>query len=802
MENSSKKPFIIIAAIIAVIFLVVVIRSARKCKLGEEIIPPLELKAETVAEDPFSKNPSPIDYTDSEFTFTDSMPDVMLSHNHYFYTDTVVVRIFTREPAEIYYTTDGSTPTRNSTKYAPNAGITLYVSPFGEKIYPLRAIAFYEDGSHSDEVVHSYFISSEINQRYENMMIFSISGEPEDLTQGPSGILYGMNYEQRGAASERPVYVEVLNRSGDLITGQYLGIRINGGYNRMNSQKSFKFFARKRYSPEEGTTYLNCFNLLDPDGSQIVRYDRFVLRASGNDYRFGFCRDELNQMLAKEAGFDIYEPVFPAVAYINGQYYGYFWLHGSYCDEYFKDLLGASPAKKAATTDSFEEGEFIILAGTERHKEKDEDDDEKSALAEEFNESYEHFSKMDLTNNDNYNDLCKWLDVDGYLSYMAYNIYLCNKDWPNNNVRCFRYFAAPGETYEDGYYDGRWHYVLHDIDYTLGLYDQLEVSYDYDTLAAVMSSSSERYAPLFAALMKRADCKEYFIRKSLDYSAGALSFSSIVNKLNAISDSRENEMHYYYDFLTSLKGEDVSWINENQLPEHLQGIRDFAQKRPNFSANYLRKNLNLTGDKYNLIVNGAVGARLQVGSYTAKEGTNVNAIYLTDFDVPISALYSDGFAFDYWEVNGTRVDTESLSITQSLVISNTVSIVLHIKTVTAEDLYIREFRSRSGDYVTITNATGGDVDLSGYILSDGKYEYHFPEGDILADKSEVTVYGNDTTVDPAAERKAIFNLSEGETLSLKKADGTVIAEILIPTSHYGFVFRRNPYTGQYEETQE
>ena len=114
------------------------------------------------------------------------------------------------------------------------------------------------------------------------------------------------------------------------------------------------------------------------------------------------------------------------------------------------------------------------------------------------------------------------MDVENYLDYMAYNIYLCNQDWPNNNVRCYRYFTTEGESYGEAPYDGRWRYLLHDIDYTYGLYGQQEVLNSYDTLKQVLSSPGPRRSPLFAALMERADCREYFVRKSLDYGAGAL----------------------------------------------------------------------------------------------------------------------------------------------------------------------------------------------------------------------------------------------------------------------------------------
>ncbi|MBO4324802.1 MAG: CotH kinase family protein [Lachnospiraceae bacterium] len=797
--NSKKAPLIV--ALVLFAGLIVLVIFAKKSGGKSQPVPTVAPVAEPTSSVPSSPHNPAQDYTDDNFTFTDEMGDVVLSHNSYFYNQDITLKIYSRNAGTIRYTLDGSTPTVKSTVYSAETGIPLSAARGNDpKVYSVHAVVFHDDGTQSEEIIHSYLLSKGVDSRFENMMVVVISGDPKDLTDAPDGILFGLNYEQRGKASERPVYVEILNRAGALINAQKLGVRVNGAYNRRNSQKSLKFFARKKYSPESGTVYLNCFDLLSEDGTQIVRYDKFVLRAGGNDFRFAFCRDELNQLLAKEAGFEDYEPVFPAVAYMNGSYIGYFWLHGSYCDEFFKRRYGASPAEQASADGNFTEGEFVTIKGSDTHKKPDDDADAvEEQLVEEYNKAYAEFSSKNLTNNANYQALCRFMDVENYLDYMAYSIYLCNKDWPNNNVMCFRYVPAEGESYGEGVYDGRWRHLLHDLDYTLGLYGQDEVMNSYDTLKHVLKLDGDRHSDLFAALMERADCREYFIKKSLDYGAGALSYSSIASKLTSIVNSRSNEMKYYYDYLTSLRAEDVSWVNITQLEGNVEQILDFAKRRAERSADYLKYNFNLSGTRYNILIKGSEGARIRLNSYLAKEGADLSGVYFTDYATSVSAEYTAGKSFDYWEVNGKRVDTQTLKVTSKEVSNGSVTIVLHVKDVPLEQLIISGFRSRGDDYVTIQNLTGSAVDLSGYVLSDGTYEYHFESGDSIAAGETITVYGEETENAPADSRKAIFKLAEGEPLTLKDASGKTVDSVTVPNSHAGFVFKRNAYTGKFEE---
>ena len=125
--------------------------------------------------------------------------------------------------------------------------------------------------------------------------------------------------------------------------------------------------------------------------------------------------------------------------------------------------------------------------------------------------------------------------------------------------------------------------------------------------------------------------------------------------------------------------------------------------------------------------------------------------------------------------------------------------MLHVKDVPAESLIISEFCSRGEDYITIQNLTGAAVTLSRYVLSDGTYEYHFESGDTIAAGESITVYGEESKNAPASARKAVFKLAEDELLTLKDASGKTVDSVKIPNSHTGFVFRRNSYTGQFEE---
>ena len=509
-------------------------------------------------------------WTEGEVSFTKA---------EYFYAEDIAVELVNRtgNPGYITYTMDGTEPTADGAVYEKPLLLTAGGTDF-PNVYTIRAKAWYENGEASETYVHTYFVSETVKERFSTM-IFSINGNPAELTDGPEGILYGENYKQRGRESERVVSIEAFSADGELLFSQFSGVRVFGGGSREFAIKSLKLFARKEYQEGKGTFETTVFGSMTVDGEEpIEKYDKLVLRAGGDDFQRGFIRDELAQRLAGVAGFAAYEAVVPAVVYINGEYYGFHWLHESYCDKYFQYRNGKS------------KGEYIVLEGSDTYKSIS-DDEAEAAAAKEYNRTYKKYAAADLTDDKIYAEVCAWIDVENYIDYMAFNMYISNNDWPGGNYRCFRYYAAEGEEYGIGEKDGRWRFLMHDADCGFSTYYTAEQSARRNDIQKVLGDvGGSRYSKLLAALLRREDCRVYFINKMYEYRDGCLSAESVNAVLDQMLSERDTELSYYMKYLKELKKENNTiTATEKATKNHIQKIRDFAELRGEYLTKYMQE---------------------------------------------------------------------------------------------------------------------------------------------------------------------------------------------------------------------
>ncbi|MBR6106890.1 MAG: CotH kinase family protein [Oscillospiraceae bacterium] len=492
------------------------------------------------------------------------------------------------EGAEIYYTLDGSVPDKkNAEKYTEPICIKTRIADF-PVCTVLRAKAYFADGSESVTATQTFWAAGDIDTAFHNPVI-SLTGEPAELTEKPDGIFYGENAKKTGRSSERAVSVEFVDDSGSELFAQDAGLRIYGKASRESSIKSVKLYARKSYDEAHGKFAYDGFGTADAEGGVIGKYDKLVVRNAGNDFQFAFIRDELNQTLAAEAGYTDCEGVLPVVVYLNGSYYGMHWLHESICDDLLKDKYGGNKL-----------GKFVILEGREREKTVPKDDDETAAAAEAFEADYEAFSALDLTDDKNYQKVCEWMDVENYLDYFAFNVCINNKDWPQGNQKLYRFAADSESGYdrsEGSRLDGRWRFWIHDTDYAEGLYEQTETQAEYNNLAQILDEKSNRYAPLFAALMQREDCKSHFREKVRELMHGTLSSEHIIETLDRLNADRFSEMQRYFKHLEKLKQSDSSiWIWYQGYQEQTKMIRTFAVARERYMEDFLTEALGDDAD--------------------------------------------------------------------------------------------------------------------------------------------------------------------------------------------------------------
>lgn len=597
---------------------------------------------------------------------------IAFSKTDYFYTDSINLEILCKKPCEIYYTLDGSDPSKEKTLYSGPIRLNTYNSVRATSV---RAKAYFDDGTESDVITHTYFIGKDAATRFDTL-IFSVTTDPYNLYDYNYGIFVEgklrddyiaanpgvdvkpndpANYNMRGMDAEREVYLEVFEPDGNKIIGQEAGIRTYGGWSRARAQKSFKIYARKEYDATNNELNYEFFpskTSADGKGNIIDSFKQVVLRNCGNDNGFAFIRDELFETLAGQAGYKDYEAVRPAAVFVNGDYRGFFWLHDTYCDEYFTDNYGKY------------NGRFEIIEGGETYKSPNTDGGNTDSVND-YNNMYYKYSKMDLTNETNYQNLCKEVDVENYLDYYALEVYIGNEDWPQNNYKAYRYYAADGEAYKEAPFDGKWRYLLHDLDFSFGIYG---TAANYDFLGRCLGPNGEVLdaSPLFGQLMKRADCREIFIKKTLDLINGAFSTANLSSVLDSMNEERLNELKNTYN-----KDLIEQWVRPEDLTGRIQDVKNFGILHAQSVLNSYLQRFDL-GALYQLNLQPAEGCKVKINSYVTDQTFEGN--YYTAYDTTVTAILPKGQKIDYWLVNGEKVESDDLVITASMVKDNKVDV--------------------------------------------------------------------------------------------------------------------------------
>jgi hypothetical protein len=601
---------------------------------------------------------------------------IAFSEPEYFYSKELDIKIILGKPGEVYYTMDGSEPDKEKTHYTKAIKLT---AGNDTKATCLKAKAYYEDGTESETIVHTYFVGNDVESRFRTL-VFSVTTDPYNLYDYEYGIFVEgklrddyirenpkvtinpdapANYNMRGRDSEREVHLEIMEPDGTVIADQAAGIRTYGGWSRANRQKSIKIYARKEYEEENNKIRYEFFpekTSADGQGNALDSFKQLVLRNCGNDNGFAFVRDELFQTLAGQAGFKDYEAVRPVTLFINGEYSGFYWLHEVYGDEYFEDNYGDYS------------GKFEILEGGETYK-KPEEDGDNSKIIEDYEKMYAYSTK-DLTDDAVYNELCRQIDVENYLSYYALQIYIGNEDWPHNNYKTYRYYAAEGEEYGEAPFDGKWRYLLHDLDFSFGIYGTGAL---VDNIGNYIGSNGEIQdsCPLFGRLMQREDCREIFIKKTLDLINGAFEPNNVTSVLDDMNMSRIDELKNMYG-----KNLMEDWVSFDQLQGRLNDIKLYAKQRAGHILTKYREYFKM-GDIYQLTVQPPEGGSIKINSFVTEN--SFTGSYYPDYNTTVSALLPKDQELDYWIVNGVKTEGEELIVTQAMIEDNQVEVTYVIK---------------------------------------------------------------------------------------------------------------------------
>ncbi|AKM78799.1 MAG: hypothetical protein UX85_C0004G0190 [Candidatus Beckwithbacteria bacterium GW2011_GWB1_47_15] len=289
--------------------------------------------------------------------------------------------------------------------------------------------------------------------------VVAIDTAPKNLWDEEIGIYVKGNHDnylQKGKVWERPAEIKFYEVDGKLVFENKIGLRLHGEGTRLMPQKSFRVY----FKEVEGGAGIISYPVFGAEGSK--RYASLVLRPGDNQETM--IRDELASRLVRQNSDIDVRLARPVAVYLNGEYWGLYFLQERFDQAYFRERYGASSNLLDLVEVVLASGENKGLAVVDKELNNQVAVEEYNQLLAKVRECHGCFG---------YYSLDGIVDLTNLRDYLVWEMFFGNADWPYNNTRAWRY-KKEGK----GELDGRWRWLLFDLDAGMGEaavnpYDQL-----------------------------------------------------------------------------------------------------------------------------------------------------------------------------------------------------------------------------------------------------------------------------------------------------------------------------------------
>ena len=306
------------------------------------------------------------------------------------------VRVKLAAAGDIYYTTDGSAPTEESTPYT--GAITV------DKTTVLRAVAVEEGGAPSRALTLSFFIGEE----HTLPVLSLVTDSPRRFSE-----IYEGSVKDRECAGNLSFYAP----EGSFSIG--CGVEMKGHTSLFAPKKSLGVSFRGCYGAE--TLAYDIF------GEGPAEFSELSIRA-GQDYSSTVFRNELMQELCAELDTTVTQRSRYCVLYINGEYWGIYCLKDDITRQYYANLTGT--AKEDVTMLSSPVPQSAAV----------------------YTEALGLWKDTSLTREEAYERFCAAVDMDGFIDWVLLEGYCANVDIKSN----LRYLRTGDGPWQIVFYDLDW----------------------------------------------------------------------------------------------------------------------------------------------------------------------------------------------------------------------------------------------------------------------------------------------------------------------------------------------------------
>ncbi|MCK5148938.1 lamin tail domain-containing protein [bacterium] len=663
----------------------------------------------------------------------------------------------------IKYSVDGSWPTQASLSYQSPIGINTSTV--------IRARVFESDKLPGNVKTNSYILDESTS-----LPIVSLSTDPENFFSGYKGI-YVEGY--RGIPGncteepvnwnrdwERPVNIEYFAPDGMQEINQLAGTKIFGGCSRYFSLKSLAIIARKKYGD-------NSLNYQFFNAKPISEFKSIVLRNSGNDAKYTMLRDGFMQsLLIGKMDID-YLGYQPAIIYLNGEYWGILNVREKINEHY--------PASNydldSDEIDMLEKEHYLdwgeVISGDGAH----------------YEELINYIEEHDLSDDTHFEHVSEQMDVKEFLNYYLAQIYIQNEDWPQANIKYWRFHGE----------GGKWRWILFDTDIGWGLFPKTGNALDW----AIRGNSWDR---LIRGLLENPGFKNEFIQRMASHINTTFRPVNVTPVFDSIKGVIENEISRHETRWGMPLESYFDWQTNQVIPT-------FTVTRPDSMRIFMMQKFGISG-LYSL---SATVDDQNTGYIEACEVSlpqDFNGLYFKNIPLRIVAVPRSGYTFSHWEGASTSANE---TIYLNLASDNAIKAVFKTDTPVSQ-VYINEVCASNtttasdeygqyDDWIEVYNDNGFDVDLAGWFVSDSagfNIKYQIPRGSpeltTVKSKDYLLIWCDDQTSQGVNHTN--FKLKrEGETISLVQKIGNdlhIVDSISYNSLFSDITFGKDPQSGQWE----
>ena len=656
-----------------------------------------------------------------------------------FYSSSISLELSTVSGSnEVYFTTDGSDPSKSSTNYTEPIIIN--------STQVVRARVFETDLLPSRIITHTYIFNENTS-----LPVISLSTNPDNLwddeigiyVEGTNGIAGNCmetpaNWNQEW---ERPIHIEFFETDKSLAFSIDAGVQIHGGCSRKTPQKSLAIIARGEYGSKD--IPYQVFPNMSYDSYQSI-----LLRNAGQDNWYAFMRDPLFHTLVEDLDLET-QAYRPSIVFLNGDYWGIYNIRERTNDDYLARRQGV------------DKDNLDILRRPDNIVEGD---------------NLNYLALLDYLENNNigqdihYNYIKTQMDIDSYINYLLVEMYVVNTDWYANNMKFWRPRTS----------DGKWRWILFDTDDGFDLWSQETVDKD---MVGLVSNIYREPAVIFNNLIVNDHFREKFINTFADFANTRFTANPVISAIDSIKSVIEPEIP------RQIQKWGVPWQQAwgiGYWHEEIQRLKDFANERlPHMYQHFISK-FSLGGiAQVNLNVNDIEKGFIVLNSIDIKSFP-WSGSYFRNQPITLEAKPKPGYKFVSWSgdvVSSERVISYTPSPTNNITAvfeldDQAFSIVINEINYNPPDTDVPE----RTDWIELFNNSDNPVDIGGWKLKDEDGIYTFPNGTIIAERDYIVVADDFntflnyySTVTKVINESSGLGLSgKGEELSLFSLNGTLI----------------------------